>query len=152
MLIDLKGDPTMTLSLSTLILLAVLGVLVALPSAFGASLLLDTDLDELGASGEGLLEQSEDTPIGPLSDLALQDLEGSGIPVEIWPFQRILQAPFPPPKPSAFPSPGRNLINEIAKKRYPNLFPNSVRPESQPILRQPILTPSLPEGSLGFTR
>ena len=95
----------MTPSLSTLILLAVLGVLVAIPPAFGASLLTDTELDTFGSGGESLASQAEDSAMDPLSDQTLAYITAKGVHGFIWPFQ---YAPLrhPGPKRITWSSPG----------------------------------------------
>ena len=79
----------MTPSLSSLILLAVLGVLVALPSAFGKSLLTDTELDTFGAGGEGLVHQAEEGDQAFLSDKDLDAITAQGLWRTVWPFQYV---------------------------------------------------------------
>jgi len=62
--------------------------LAATPS-FGAQLLTDPELDDIGADGDRIVHQEWKRDLAPLSDLNLDQITGGGFGGFIWPFQYV---------------------------------------------------------------
>ena len=70
-------------------LLVVLGFMCFISPALGANLLIDSELNEIGAAGVNIPPQLDGNEHQLLSDNFLANISGKGIPGFLWPFQNV---------------------------------------------------------------